>query len=482
MLEIIRDRLHFEEKRQNRCGIFRGIRDGNQFHTLPGELCTKCAGSLRLGAEPLFGERRELLAEPFQFLRPALAETQIGEPKQGKILGFIQHLIAGSFCGEPAREGEGFCVGCLGRFIVRRNRGDHAAIECQHHLVASCHIGNQIHRELRVILFRRRGHAIKDVDFSERHEFLAEAEDGLRDEFLRCIARLLRVVEPGLCEPLRFVRTLAQFAFAEKTDAQRDGNHRRDRAGAEREAGVAFAAGVIRRALVLVLALCAAFFQRAQALRKFGGAGEAAGGLAVETLGEVFAEDVVFYLPLPARREGAGEVADDDLVEHHAERIHVALHREDLTRELLGRRVKARHAAATAAAHECIHGEARRRNRVRGERGFIRQRTDSKVRNLRRWLAAGARLHEHVLRLQVFVQNAHRVRGGDGLGDLRDQLQPSWERHRADAVLLFAPLDEVPVLGKFALQKERRLVQFHVVEPRNVGPLAERIADEPEES
>ncbi len=117
-----------------------------------------------------------------------------------------------------------------------------------------------------------------------------------------------------------------------------------------------------------------------------------------------------------------------------------------------------------------------------------------------RWLSATARsrtasrsassggwssryLRTRALRPSIILRwpNADRVRGRHRLGDAGHDLDPARERHRADAALALTPLHEIAVIGEFALEEKRRRVELHVVEPRDVVAIAERVADQAEE-
>ena len=69
------------------------------------------------------------------------------------------------------------------------------------------------------------------------------------------------------------------------------------------------------------------------------------------------------------------------------------------------------------------------------------------------------------------------MRRGHGPRDAREDLQPALQRNSVHTALRRAPVDEISVLGEFALEKEGRRIELHIVEPRDVIALAERLAN-----
>jgi len=81
---------------------------------------------------------------------------------------------------------------------------------------------------------------------------------------------------------------------------------------------------------------------------------------------------------------------------------------------------------------------------------------------------------EDVGGLDVLVQDADGVGGGECLGDLGDERRPLLERHGLQALAVLRPAVEAAVGRVLHLEEEWRLVEPDVVESGDVVALAER--------
>ena len=79
------------------------------------------------------------------------------------------------------------------------------------------------------------------------------------------------------------------------------------------------------------------------------------------------------------------------------------------------------------------------------------------------------------------MQNAQRVRRRYGVARPHHQVQPCGQREVLNAPTGARPLDEAAVLGVLALEVIGRLPQLYVVDPGDVGAIAQRLAQQPKE-
>ena len=151
---------------------------------------------------------------------------------------------------------------------------------------------------------------------------------------------------------------------------------------------------------------------------------------------------------------GEGHLAGDELVEHRARRVEVGPHVEHFPSRLLGRHVLGR------AADEARHGDSRAALGF-GDLG------DAEVADLHH-LAAGVVLDDHhVLGLQVAVDDAGGVRGGEGVEHLAHHTADAPRRQRR---LLFDHLEQVGAVEQLHRDVEPAvLVRAEVDDLHRVG-------------
>ena len=75
------------------------------------------------------------------------------------------------------------------------------------------------------------------------------------------------------------------------------------------------------------------------------------------------------------------------------------------------------------------------------------------------------------------MQHSNVVRGGHGLGNVNQQLQPGFERNLGEASLHVGPFRQVRS-GILALQKERRRLKIPFQDADELRPVAQRFAQE----
>ena len=89
---------------------------------------------------------------------------------------------------------------------------------------------------------------------------------------------------------------------------------------------------------------------------------------------------------------------------------------------------------------------------------------------------------EEVRGLEVLVEDAGVVGRGERFGRLRGDLDAVGERHRADAALAVRPRQQIAGFGVRGLEEEGRSLELPVEHLRDVAPLAEPLAQEPQEN
>ncbi|MFO1294860.1 MAG: hypothetical protein U1F07_17620 [Rubrivivax sp.] len=157
----------------------------------------------------------------------------------------------------------------------------------------------------------------------------------------------------------------------------------------------------------------AALGQRAQPRGQLAGAREAARGVDVGGQRNVLAQQRVVDVALPARRERPPQVADDELEQHHAEREHVGGRAGLGAGQALGRDVVGRARSGVAGRER----EPQARDAQAVELRGVEQPRAAEVDEADRRAAVGPRREQHVGGLEVGVQHAGAVRGGQRIGD-----------------------------------------------------------------
>ena len=215
-------------------------------------------------------------------------------------------------------------------------------------------------------------------------------------------------------------------------------------------------------------------------LRQFRGAGETIVGVARDATADVFAQQRIRDLPLPSMRQRPLQIADHHLIQQHAQRVNIALNRERLPGKNFRRRVHPRAGARGIIRPAQSFGETRERDVARFQLPAIREDADAEIRQARPGSARLA-VDENVGRFDVLVQDADRMRRGDRFRGPRDNIQARAERHLVDASLRGGPIGEIARLGEIALEIVRRLVELDFVQLCDVGPIAQRIAEQAEQ-
>jgi hypothetical protein len=87
--------------------------------------------------------------------------------------------------------------------------------------------------------------------------------------------------------------------------------------------------------------------------------------------------------------------------------------------------------------------------------------------------AIGLDVNQDVAGLDVLVQNADRVGGRDRISNAGDDLQPRRQRDAVQPAERVCPVSEIAVRGILSFEKVWRIVEPDVVQPHNVGPVAQ---------
>ncbi len=226
------------------------------------------------------------------------------------------------------------------------------------------------------------------------------------------------------------------------------------------------------------LPLAAAFLDRAQDPGDLARRGQPVLGAAVDEGGDVVAQQRVVDVPLPARRHGAREVADDELVDEDPERVDVGLGRRRPALEHFRRHVDA--GSGRLGARRTVRlGHAQDGDPEVRQARAVGDQPDAEVGHPDPGSPVGVLLHEDVARLDVLVQDADGVRRGDGVGDLGGELEAGRHRDLLEASARLDPLRQVAALRVLELEEVGRLVEVPVEDARDVLPVAERFAQQP---
>lgn len=216
-------------------------------------------------------------------------------------------------------------------------------------------------------------------------------------------------------------------------------------------------------------------FEPAQAARELADIAKAVSRIAMRGGGDVLAQQRVGDALLPARVRHLLEVANDELVEQHAERIEIGLHGRRVAGEQLRREI------AQGARGRVVEDRARQRQALPGDAELAQARlaehaAAAEVDDAHEQPAGCVRSHEHVLRLQILVQHADAMRGGDRLGNPREQFDPRLERLLQHAAMRGIPLVEAQA-GIGHLDEERRRGKIPAEQRHQILARAERLGE-----
>jgi hypothetical protein len=204
-------------------------------------------------------------------------------------------------------------------------------------------------------------------------------------------------------------------------------------------------------------------------------AGEPPARIAVRRTGDVLAQQRVGHLTFPSGRHGPPQVTHQQLIEHHAQAVEIALHRRRAASDQLRREVQRGTAAAvgrqTLGQHHAQRGHAQHFETIRFQEPAI-----AEVCQARPHVVA-LLADQQVGRLQILVQHPHAVRRGDGVTDLQEQADPPL---RGDA-------RKVPGLGPFrqaraavfAFEKVRGQLEVPVDDAGEVVAPAQALLQQP---
>ncbi len=213
--------------------------------------------------------------------------------------------------------------------------------------------------------------------------------------------------------------------------------------------------------------------QVAQPLGQFAGRGQAVLGRAAGAVGDVAAQQLVADLALPAGGQRAAQIAHRQLVQHHAQRIEIGLHRRRVSQQQLRRQVQRRTADRLQRMQAADAGDAPFSQARRVGQGAAAEIGQAHPRR-----AIAALVYKDIGRLQILVQHADRVRHRHGVGHLGQQFQAQRQRQPCHAAVRLRPLRQAQA-AVFALDEERRLVEAPVEHPHQVVALAQGALQQP---
>src|SRR5580658_1152920 len=169
------------------------------------------------------------------------------------------------------------------------------------------------------------------------------------------------------------------------------------------------------------------------------------------------------------------EVAGEQLIQDHAERIDVRLHRKWLTLEGFGCRVGRRGGIPAGRSNGVREAEARDTESV--DVVGVEHVSAAEVRERDVDGLAGRRFHKNIRWFQVLMEHAHRVQGGEDSGDFCDHSQALGERDRCDAAATFGPFGDAPAAHVLRLREIGRFFQVPVEQSNDLGALAEGVVE-----
>jgi hypothetical protein len=192
--------------------------------------------------------------------------------------------------------------------------------------------------------------------------------------------------------------------------------------------------------------------------------GKAALAVAGGGFGNVLAQHLVVDVEFPAGRQRFAEIANNQLVQHDAECIDIGLHRRRLTGQHFRSQIQRRAAAGltgSQGASEAEPGDAERVEPLRIQHPATAEVGQLDLR------AAAVQIHQHVGGLEILVQHADGVGGGQGFGNLRRQLDAIRQQDAVESTLALGPLHEIAAGGVLALDEVRLLLQVPVQDARD---------------
>ncbi len=231
-----------------------------------------------------------------------------------------------------------------------------------------------------------------------------------------------------------------------------------------------------RRGRALVGALACARGERAQPPRELARIAEATRGIEIRRRRDVFAQQLIVDVAFPAGRDRAAEITDQQLIEHHAERVDVGAHGRRAAGDQLGREIE--QGAAGRVAVGAVLGHAEPRDAERSEPFRFERAAAAEIGEAHCGIIDRLRRDQHVRRLQILVQHADRMRGRERIGDARDQLDAHRARNRHDAAARFAPFDEIAAGDVLGFDEIRRLLDVPVEDAHDRGVFAEAVAQQ----
>ena len=167
------------------------------------------------------------------------------------------------------------------------------------------------------------------------------------------------------------------------------------------------------------------------------------------------------------------QIAHDQLIHHHAERVDIRLLARRFSFVQLGREVHRRAAGGRRLAGHQRLCKSRRRDTQVFQSIRVCQQPDAEIGQDRLGRPTSL-FHQDVSRFDVLVQHARGVGRGQCRGHLRHDAQACIQRNVRENALLVGPVFQVARFRVLRFDKIRRLLQFPVENAGDIVPVAQR--------
>jgi hypothetical protein len=185
--------------------------------------------------------------------------------------------------------------------------------------------------------------------------------------------------------------------------------------------------------------------------RKPRGVGKTLGRVARRSPRDVLTQQFIADIPFPAGRERAPEVPDDELIQDHAECVYGRAQAGQAAGQKFGREVQRGTGRRGRRIAEDL-GQPKARDSESLESATVERRAAAKVAEFDVRRACLIQVDQYVGGLQVLVQDAERVGGGERVSDLGRKSTGEWYVIDAAGHSVTHPWGastDVPVLGDF---------------------------------
>lgn len=180
-------------------------------------------------------------------------------------------------------------------------------------------------------------------------------------------------------------------------------------------------------------------------------------------------------IALPPRGERLTEVADPQLIQHDPERIHIGHRTGSGAVEELGCEIHQAAGQRRLSRRGCL-GQPEVRDAERLETFGLDERGAPEIDDAN-FRSGGSRGHDDVRGLEILVDDAGVMRGGDGASDVDQEMNAGGERNLVEPVLLVRPFDQVGATV-FARHRVGRCVEIPLEHANQIAALSKRLAQE----